>query len=1097
LGGGGNGGEQSQFKSYLNSLKNTIETNKFGGNVFSFFRTGTDPIQDALSDDLFNRINSGVSIITFLGHAGTNSFDFRIDNPDNYNNEGKYPLLISLGCYSGNVFTSQKGLSERFCFYENKGALLFGATSALGYASSLKTMAEKLYGEMGGASYGKGMGEIQKAAFTSFKNSGALGLQLLFEQFNFHGDPALRINPLEGTDYVIDPATVSFNPKKIDAQKDSFDVEFSVANIGYQIDDSIRVKIERYLPDNQLDTICYLDIPSPAFSEKYKVKLPSGGKIAVGKNHLFITVDDDNKVEEKPSPQAELNNELSISGQRGISFFVIDNSAIPISPLEFAIVNNLEIKLLASTTDALAKPSKYIFELDTTSLFDSGFKKVKEITQAGGLIEWQPNVSWADGTVYYWRISPDSISPESGYLWRDASFIYLAQGGSGWNQSHWYQYEKDDFKNVQLDSTDGKFKFADNFLAIRIKNKGYEGSNPPEYYNNLKRYGSPFKFTIPVGFNVVVVDSLTGEYWKNPPGGINNPTGGNLLLFPFKVGTDVERSELIHFLKDSIPTKNYVMLYSAQKTIGADYHPLEWANDSLSIGDINLFNYLEGQGANFIRQTIQKGSVPYVFMYRKDEGKLSEGIGDSIQSIIDVECVVPGYWFEGSYISTLIGPASNWESLDLDVLTQNMEDKFDVSIFGVHTLGDTIKLDSNIISTKSLTSISAVEYPYIFLKMNVEDLAFRTAAQLKHWRVHFQGVPEAVINPIASFDFSKDTIVQGEPLYVEVGVENISQYDMDSLLVSMQVVDSQNNSIKKQKFFAPLIHQSDDQIRFVLSAETKDLAGSHQLQLELNPDDNQPEQFHFNNFLRKSFYVESDQQKPVLDVSFDGIRIIDGDLVSAEPEIIITLDDENENQFFRLDDTSYIQLSVVSPEGTLQKIFFAGTDLVFEPATSTSNIAKVFYSPVFDQDGTYQLIVKSRDVTGNVSGSFEYKISFEIIRESMVSNVFAYPNPFSTSTRFAYTLTGANVPEVFTIRVMTVAGKVVREITQNELGDLKIGKHLSDYVWDGTDEYGDQLANGVYLYQLIVKHDGESIKKHDTGTDGFFKKGFGKLLIIR
>ncbi|MEZ4929836.1 MAG: hypothetical protein R2777_07485 [Chitinophagales bacterium] len=44
----------------------------------------------------------------------------------------------------------------------------------------------------------------------------------------------------------------------------------------------------------------------------------------------------------------------------------------------------------------------------------------------------------------------------------------------------------------------------------------------------------------------------------------------------------------------------------------------------------------------------------------------------------------------------------------------------------------------------------------------------------------------------------------------------------------------------------------------------------------------------------------------MLDVSFDGIKIMDGDLVSAKPEIVVQLKDEN--QFLALDDTSLISM---------------------------------------------------------------------------------------------------------------------------------------------------------------------------------------------
>ena len=41
----------------------------------------------------------------------------------------------------------------------------------------------------------------------------------------------------------------------------------------------------------------------------------------------------------------------------------------------------------------------------------------------------------------------------------------------------------------------------------------------------------------------------------------------------------------------------------------------------------------------------------------------------------------------------------------------------------------------------------------------------------------------------------------------------------------------------------------------------------------------------------------------------------------------------------------------------------------------------------------------------------------------------------------------------------------------SELGPLRIGQNLTQFAWDGTDQYGDRLANGVYflgLYQQLM-----------------------------
>lgn len=108
-----------------------------------------------------------------------------------------------------------------------------------------------------------------------------------------------------------------------------------------------------------------------------------------------------------------------------------------------------------------------------------------------------------------------------------------------------------------------------------------------------------------------------------------------------------------------------------------------------------------------------------------------------------------------------------------------------------------------------------------------------------------------------------------------------------------------------------------------------------------------------------------------------------------------------------------------------------------------------------------------------------------------------YPNPFSTSTRFVFTLTGSKVPDEIKIQIMTVTGRIVREITEDELGPMRIGRNISQYAWDGRDEFGDQLANGVYLYRVQAQIEGEDIEHRSSGADKHFKRSWGKMYLMR
>src|SRR5690606_13389860 len=54
-----------------------------------------------------------------------------------------------------------------------------------------------------------------------------------------------------------------------------------------------------------------------------------------------------------------------------------------------------------------------------------------------------------------------------------------------------------------------------------------------------------------------------------------------------------------------------------------------------------------------------------------------------------------------------------------------------------------------------------------------------------------------------------------------------------------------------------------------------------------------PEEYYNNNLLEAGFKVNADRTNPLLDVTFDGQHIMDGDIVSPNPLIAISLRDEN------------------------------------------------------------------------------------------------------------------------------------------------------------------------------------------------------------
>jgi hypothetical protein len=380
------------------------------------------------------------------------------------------------------------------------------------------------------------------------------------------------------------------------------------------------------------------------------------------------------------------------------------------------------------------------------------------------------------------------------------------------------------------------------------------------------------------------------------------------------------------------------------------------------------------------------------------------------------------------------------------------------------------------------------------------DTAHYTPYQLSYWRINYVGVPEGAIAP--NIYFQMDSAIDvGEPVNFKIAFKNVSDLPFDSLKVKMTITDKNNVQsiipISRQK---PLVPQ--DTLILNTTINTRNLPGLNNLYINFNPDNDQPEQYFLNNFAYRSFYVKPDSLNPLLDVTFDGQHILNNDIVSSKPHILIELKDEA--RWMTLTDTSLVTLKVRYPDGSLHNFYFSSIDTVqFTPASpppSNNNTASINFLPYFKDDGNYELIITGKDESNNNAGAFEYRVAFEIINKPMISNMLNYPNPFTTSTAFVFTLTGSEVPQNIKIEIMTITGKIVREITKDELGPLHIGRNITEFKWDGTDQYGQKLGNGIYLYRVVTNLNGKSLDKYKASadnTDKYFNKGYGKMYLMR
>ncbi|HEU4470606.1 MAG TPA: C25 family cysteine peptidase [Flavisolibacter sp.] len=1122
---------ESQLSTALDSYSVIIQDTLFGGRVSKFSKSTSSAVEQLSSTRIQNLFNEGINLITYFGHSSATTLEFNLDNPENYSNFGKYPMFFGLGCNAGNFFNyspvrllTKETLSEKYVLAPDRGTIGFVASTHFGIVHYLDVWASRAYKHIAYKSYGKSIGEIMQltaADVFDYNSQEDFYARCNTEESALNGDPAIRLNFHEKADYVIEDPMVKVSPGFISVADNSFRIDANIMNIGKAPDSSVVVEVKRQYP-NQSTVVVFRDtIPGVRYIDSIRLDLPIVAATDKGLNRITVTIDADNKVSEL----YENNNSITKD------VVIYEDEARPVYPYNLSIVNTPSAKFLASTANPFSPSKEYRMEIDTTELFNSPFKVTRNLTSAGGIMEFDPGVSFTDSTVYYWRVGPVVASGE--ITWNKSSFIYLQGSDAGFNQSHLYQHLKSSVSDIKMDSASRLWKYGLRYHNLFIKHGTWTTSTSQEAgvsvaVNSVDYIRNSCWFQC-VSFNVF--DPVTFKPWRNithssgdPVGGLygsasNNCFGGREYTFEFRWDSVSNRRRAMDFMQSTIPDGAYVVVRSFlldPVTYPSFASMLRYADDWKADEQLygpgqSLYHSLRNAGFSGIDSMYKPRQ--FVLVYKKNDPSftpkwvVSEGTFDNVT--LSADCFTPDT--SGTIASPVLGPSAMWKELRWagTPMEAAQGDNARVDVIGVQQNGTTDTLLRNINPTQpvvDLSSISASQYPYLQLQLHNGDTSHYTPYQLRYWRVTYQPVPEGAIAPNLAFEL-KNTTEVAEPTSLKVAFKNVGPVPFpDSIKVKLVVTDRNNVQhvlpVPKQK---PL--QVGDTVHIQVPIDNRPFVGANIMGIEVNPAYDQPEQYLFNNLALRPFTVKGDTLNPLLDVTFDNVHILNYDIVSAKPEILIKLKDEA--RWNLLDDPSVMNVKIRKlptsddPTGYTREYNFGTDTLQFIPAQqapSTNNTASAVFKPHFTEDGKYELMVSGKDKSDNAAGQLEYRVTFEVINTPMISNVLNYPNPFTTSTAFVFTLTGTEVPQNIRIQVLTVTGKVVREITKAELGPLKIGRNITEFKWDGTDQYGQKLANGVYLYRVLTNLNGKSLDKYtsrDDNTDKYFNKGYGKMYLMR
>jgi hypothetical protein len=1130
FGGGASASEQTVFKSYLANYQRIIEDTLAGCSVHGFFKNSSDPLQVNLSDSVRNLVNQGSLLMTFFGHAYGTNFDQSIDEPENYDNDGRYPFLIANSCLIGNIHTTNtESGSERFVKIPNKGTIGFLGSSSLGVTTFLNRYTSNFYLHYTYKNYGASIGELVKYTIKDTQDENNELNRDVCLHMTLHADPAIKLYAFEKPDYTLygensTAPRIYTEPAQITADIDSFDLKVVMTNIGKATVDSFNVRITREFPSvNKSDSVIDILVSRLTYKDTLSIKFPVDLLNGVGVNKFSASLDALSIVDEL--------NEMNNDGEINV---IINSAAIsPVYPFEYSIIDDHKPVLKASTGNPYAISQTYIFEIDTNEQFTSPIKVSRQIVSEGGVIEWSPaedsqlnsffdefNSSNAIQTpnVFYWRVGLQSDVMK----WENSSFQYV-QNRTGWGQSHWQQFDENAFQFIDYDYTQRKFEFREQIKQLEVTT--HKSGHLP-YREDIKYRidGAIQCFTSSRWANMVfavVIDKRTLEPWHTLEHGdyghLNYDQviqGWNEYNFYFNMGSSSHVDSLVSFIED-VPDSNYFFIYNFRQ------HRLNyWYNSGTPSGDA-LKDAMANLGSDVDSMMNYNNSWPYIFFAQKGNPNSAVDVFDEDgEDFSELFRDLKNNWFNGSMRSIYAGPAKSWDALFWEYGNSDAgtADTARIELYGISQSGNRELLYDSLMSVGerlNLSDLGANNYTYLQVNSFFADDSIRTPSVPKRIQITHDEIPEIALNPLR-IDRTQiiDSVAEGDQVRLLLAIENISSVTMPSFQSVYWLIDRNfTNSEKQFKVFDALAPGEIAYDTVVVS--TEGLTGNNNIWYEVNPqgypNEYQLEQYHFNNIYLHEFKIGKDSKNPILDVAFDGVRILDGDIVSPSPEIVISLKDEN--NFLALNDPDLMEVYItyVLDNGADSTILILPSEYEFIPGTTDDNEAQIIFSREFTKDGYYYLGVRARDRSNNKSGTgngvYDYSIKFQVISESSITQMINYPNPFSTSTRFVFTLTGSEIPDEIRIQIMTISGKVVKEIDQVELGPINIGRNISEYAWDGRDEFGDQLANGVYLYRVIVLNNGREVNRrtvainngqiNGTLSNELFNNGYGKMYLLR
>ena len=243
---------------------------------------------------------------------------------------------------------------------------------------------------------------------------------------------------------------------------------------------------------------------------------------------------------------------------------------------------------------------------------------------------------------------------------------------------------------------------------------------------------------------------------------------------------------------------------------------------------------------------------------------------------------------------------------------------------------------------------------------------------------------------------------------------------------------------------------------------------STEFKLDVKPVDDPPSVFQYVSSLNDTIYIDSENYKNEYVLEWTESTDVDGDTI--EYTVYIQLNDIklSKNKFHV---TNKNQMSISYEK--LEERIFTDPDSPYDSSAFSNHYYDLFLG---NQNAiTVQFEVIARDRRNQINAGLNQeeidrnlyinRYQYLSTKEDLTPTEFAlydnYPNPFNPTTQIRFDL-----PEMSNA-TLTIYNMIGQKIRTFSMSSLPAGYHT--VTWNATNNYGQQVSAGVYLYQLQTK----------------------------